>query len=156
MCDLPEVMELMERKRELLRGVEEATQRMLTCPSAQLEELMAEREKLVAGLRRADARLEELCRDQEDGQAVLDAASGRGEAGALTGGLAEVYGAAQQLRAILSRLRESESQAVLRLKQEQLEILEKIKAANQGGAAKAARFYAVGSGQGGGARLGKA
>ena len=40
-------------------------------------------------------------------------------------------------RSRLSRLRESESQAMLRLKQEQLEILEKIKAANQGGAANA-------------------
>lgn len=156
MCDLPEVLTVLEEKRQLLRKIEDATQRMLTCDSPRLEELMAEREKLVEGLQRADERMEELCRDQEDGPAVLDAAAGRGDAGSLTGELAEVSQAARQLRAILSRLRESETQAVLRLKQEQLEILEKIKTANQGGAAKAARFYSVGSSQAGGSRLGRA
>lgn len=156
MCDLPEVLTVLEEKRHLLRKIEDATQRMLTCDSVRLEELMAERERLVEGLQRADERLEELCRDREDGQSVLDAAAGRGKLEEMTGPLAEVYQAAQQLRAILSRLRESETQAVLRLKQEQLEILEKIKAANQGGAAKAARFYSVGSGQAGGSRLGRA
>lgn len=153
MCDLPEVLTVLEEKRQLLRKIEDATQRMLTCASPRLEELMAEREKLVERLQRADERMEELCRDQEDGPAVLDAAAGRGEP---NGPLEEVYQAARQLRAILSRLRESETQAVLRLKQEQLEILEKIKTANQGGAAKAARFYSVGSSQAGGSRLGRA
>lgn len=153
MCDIPEVLRLLEEKRQLLCRVEDATQRMLTCSSAQLEELMRERERLVAELQKADAQMEELCRGQEDGQAVLDAAAGRGDA---AGPLTEVDQAAQRLRTVLSRLRESETQALLRLKQEQLEILEKIKATNQGGAAKAARFYSVGSAPGTGSRLGKA
>jgi len=154
MCDLPEVLELLEQKRRQLLAIEDATQKMLTCPGSKLEELMKERERLVTELQKADARLEELCRDQEDGQAVLDAA--RGASGSPDGPLAEVARAAGRLRTVLSRLRESETQAVLRLKQEQLEILEKIKATNQGGAAKAARFYSVGTAQGTGSRLGKA
>lgn len=157
MCELSKVLDLLEEKWQLLRRVEDATQEMLTCPSCQLEPLMAERERLVGRMQRADEEIEALCRDQEDGEAVLAAAGGLGEAeAALEGPLAEIYQAALRLRAVLSRLRESETQAVLRLKQEQLEILEKIKAANQGGAAKAARFYSVGAAQGGGSRLGKA
>ena len=147
MCDVAQVARLLERKWQLLRQVEEATQRMLDCPGEQLEELMWEREKLIKGLQKADAELEESCRDQEDGEQVLAAPSGR---------LEEVGQAAQRLRTVLSRLRESESQAMLRLKQEQLEILEKIKAANQGGAAKAARFYSQSAGGSMGSRLGRA
>ena len=155
MCDVAQVARLLERKWQLLRQVEEATQRMLDCPGEQLEELMWEREKLIKGLQKADAELEESCRDQEDGEQVLAAASGRWEEPP-SGRLEEVGQAAQRLRTVLSRLRESESQAMLRLKQEQLEILEKIKAANQGGAAKAARFYSRSAGGGTGSRLGRA
>ena len=155
MCDVAQVARLLERKWQLLRQVEEATQRMLDCPGEQLEELMWEREKLIKGLQKADAELEESCRDQEDGEQVLAAASGRWEEPP-SGRLEEVGQAAQRLRTVLSRLRESESQAMLRLKQEQLEILEKIKAANQGGAAKAARFYSQGAGGSMGSRLGRA
>ena len=155
MCDVAQVARLLERKWQLLRQVEEATQRMLDCPGEQLEELMWEREKLIKGLQKADAELEESCRDQEDGEQVLAAASGRWEEPP-SGRLEEVGQAAQRLRTVLSRLRESESQAMLRLKQEQLEILEKIKAANQGGAAKAARYKTQSAGGSTGSRLGRA
>lgn len=156
MCDLRRVLELLEQKRQLLCRVEEATQGMLACPGQQLEELMGERERLIQQLQKADEELEELCRDQEDGEAVLAAAGGRWEGEMPSGGLAEVCLGAQRLRTVLSRLRESETQAMLRLKQEQLEILEKIKAANQGGAAKAARFYSQAGASGTSSRLGKA
>ena len=155
MCDLRRVLELLEQKRQLLCRVEEATQGMLACPGQQLEELMGERERLIQQLQKANEELEELCRDQEDGEAVLAAAGGRWE-GEMPSELAEVCLGAQRLRTVLSRLRESETQAMLRLKQEQLEILEKIKTANQGGAAKAARFYSQAGASGTGSRLGKA
>ena len=116
MCDVAQVARLLERKWQLLRQVEEATQRMLDCPGEQLEELMWEREKLIKGLQKADAELEESCRDQEDGEQVLAAASGRWEEPP-SGRLEEVGQAAQRLRTVLSRLRESDSQAMLRLKQ---------------------------------------
>ena len=156
MCDLRRVLELLEQKRQLLCRVEEATQGMLACPGQQLEELMGERERLIQQLQKADEELEELCRDQEDGEAVLAAAGSRWEGEMPSGELAEVCLGAQRLRTVLSRLRESETQAMLRLKQEQLEILEKIKTANQGGAAKAARFYSQAGASGTGSRLGKA
>ena len=104
MCDVAQVARLLERKWQLLRQVEEATQRMLDCPGEQLEELMWEREKLIKGLQKADAELEESCRDQEDGEQVLAAASGRWEEPP-SGRLEEVGQAAQRLRTVLSRLR---------------------------------------------------
>ena len=108
-------------------------------------------------LERQDAALRELCAAEENGPAVWDAAMSRGDAGALEGALAEVYAAAQQQRAVMSRLRESEAQAMRRMKLEQDQLLEKIKSTNQGSAAKAARFYSAGAAGGGGSsRLGRA
>lgn len=152
MSELSKITEIMEQKRRLLADIEDATQEMITCHSERLEELMIRREKLVAELKKADEELKKLCEGREDGPAILDASLGKGDVEAYP----EIYETAQQHRAIFRRLRESELQAMLRLKQEQLEILEKIKATNQGGAAKAARFFSVGSPQGGFSRLGKA
>lgn len=152
MSELSKITEIMEQKRQLLSSIEDATQEMITCHSQKLEDLMIRREKLVSELKKSDEELKKLCEEREDGAAILDASVGKGDAGAYP----EVYGSAQQHRAIFRRLRESELQAMLRLKQEQLEILEKIKATNHGGAAKAARFFSVGSSQGGFSRLGKA
>ena len=156
MCDLAKIVEIMDQKRQLLRSIEEVTQEMISCPSERLETLMIQRDKLVARLQKADDEMQSLCEGQEDGPAVLDAALCKSEPERLTGAMAEVYRLAQGQRAVFSRLRESELQAVLRLKQEQLEILEKIESANQSGAAKAARFFSVGSGRSGGSRLGHA
>lgn len=157
MCDLARITEIMEQKRQLLRSIEDITQEMITCSDQQLETLMIRRDKLVTELQKADKEMKELCADQEDGPAILDAALCKGDPERLPAGLSAIYQAGQQHRAIFSRLRESELQAILRMKQEQLEILEKIEAANQSGAAKAARFFSVGSSQGGGSsRLGHA
>lgn len=157
MCDLAAIAGIMEEKRRLLCSIEDVTQEMITCESIKLEELMTQREKLVTALQKADKEMKELCGDQEDGPAVMRASVCEGEADRLSGPMQAIYQAGQQHRAILSRLKESELQAVLRLKQEQLEILEKIKSANQGSAAKAARFFSVGSSGGwGGSRLGRA
>lgn len=156
MCDLAKILEIMERVRQQLRSIEKITQQMITCPSERLVTLMIQRNDLMDALEKADREMKELCKGQEDGPAVLDAAVGKGEINQLSGAMLEIYQAGQGHRAIFSRLREGEMQAVLRLKQEQLEILEKIKSTNQGGAAKASRFFSVGSAGGGFNRLGKA
>ena len=96
-------------------------------------------------------------------QQVLDAlriehaaAQAKAEPSALPEELGPVYRAAMEAQAVLSRLPESEVQAIMRLRPEQERILEQIKSTNQGSAAKAARFYSVGAGQGGSSRLGHA
>lgn len=156
MCDLAGVLALMEEKSKLLRSIEDVTQEMISCSFEQLEARMIRRGKLVEELKKTDEEMHRLCDRQQDGQAVLDAAVCKGEPERLAGKLAEIYRAGQGHRAILRRLGESEMQAVLRMKQEQLDILEKIKTTGQSGAAKASRFFSVGNSQGGFSRLGKA
>lgn len=154
MGELSKITGMMAQKSRLLASVEEATQEMITCPSERLEALMTQRDKRVGELQKVDKEMTALCQEREDGGAILDAAQGRGD----TGAYPEIQEEAQRQRAIFRRLRESELQAVLRLKQEQLEILEKIKTAGQSGAAKAARFYSLTGAQnsGGGSRFGNA
>lgn len=155
MCDLAGVLALMEEKSRLLRSIEDVTQEMISCSFEQLEARMIQRNKLVEQLKKADEEMKELC-DGPEGGAALDAAVCKGEPDRYSGKLSEIYRAGQGHRAILRRLKESEMQAVLRMKQEQLDILEKIKTTGQSGAAKASRFFSVGSSQGGFSRLGKA
>lgn len=157
MVDLDRMLELLEEKRQRLLAFEEATQEMLTCRREQLEEQMKERQRLLEGIQRAERELEELCgKAGEEGALALCAAQAGAEPSALPGELLPVYQAAMEVRAVLSRFPESEVQAMMRLRLEQEQILEQIKNTNQGSAAKAARFYSVGSGQGGGSRLGRA
>ncbi len=157
MVDLDRMLELLEEKRQRLLAFEEATQEMLTCRREQLEEQMKERQRLLEGIQRAEQELEELCKEAgEEGEQALCAAQAGAEPSALPEELLPVYRAAMEVRTVLSRFPESEVQAMMRLRLEQEQILEQIKNTNQGSAAKAARFYSVGAGQGGGSRLGRA
>lgn len=157
MLDLDKMLELLEQERQLLLAFEEATQVMLTCRQERLEEQMKERQRLLEEIQQTEQALKELCGEAgEEGGLALAAAQARAEPSALPEGLLPVYQAAMEVQAVLSRFPESEVQAMMRLKLEQERILEQIKNTNQGSAAKAARFYSVGAGQGGGSRLGRA
>ena len=153
MVDLDKMLELLEEKRQLLLAFEAVTQGMLTCPEEQLKG----RQRLLERLRELETELAELCsRAGEDGALARAAAQAKAEPSALPEELGPVYRAAMEAQAVLSRLPESEVQAIMRLRLEQERILEQIKSTNQGSAAKAARFYSVGAGQGGSSRLGHA
>lgn len=157
MGKLDRVGGILTEELEVLIAFEAATQRMLTCDTERLEEEMRQRERLIQRLQRLDGELAELCGEAgEEGEAVFAAARGQGEPDTMPGELLEIYNQALALRAVLARLPESEMQALMRLRLEQEKVLMKIKAANQGGTAKAARFFSVGSGQGRGSRLGRA
>lgn len=155
MLELGKVLELLEEKRRLLCRFEEVTQEMLTCGEEQLEERMKERQRLLDGIKAGDEALESLCLE-EKAEEVLDAAHAKAEPSRLPEDLKPVYEKALEIQTVLSRFPESEVQAMMRLKLEQAKILELIKAANKGGAAKAARFYSAGAAQSRGTKLGKA
>lgn len=155
--NLEQVLDILEEKRRLLLGFEEVTQRMLTCGTEQLEKEMGERQRLLEAVQKQERELEELCSGAgPEGEALLEVARGQGEVSQLSGEMLRVYEKAMELRAVLSRFPESEVQAMMRLRLEQEKLLEKIKTANQRGAAKAARFYVTGAAQSGGGKLGKA
>ncbi len=157
MVDLDKMLELLEEKRQLLLAFEAVTQVMLTCQEEQLGEQLKGRQRLLERLRELETELAELCsRAGEDGALARAAAQAKAEPSALPEELGPVYRAAMEAQAVLSRLPESEVQAIMRLRLEQERILEQIKSTNQGSAAKAARFYSVGAGQGGSSRLGHA
>lgn len=158
MMDTRHALEILREETRLLLDFEAATQEMLTCSVERLEGEMGKRERLLSAIQQREEELAALCREAgEEGQILLDAAKGRADWEALPEALREVYGCGQEVRAVLSRFPESEVQARLRLRQEQERMLMKIKAANQGSAAKASRFYAAGTaGTGGGTRLGRA
>ena len=150
------VTELLEEERELLLSFEAVTQEMLTCQAEQLEEKMKVRQRLLEEIQKREEELEELCGAGEAGAEVLAAARGQREPDGLDGELLAVYERGMGVRTVLSRFPESEVQAMMRLRLEQEKLLMRIKAANQGSAAKAARFYSAGAVQGGGSRLGRA
>lgn len=155
MEQLIDLKESLQQKYQLLCRFEEATQEMLVCPPEKLEELVARRQEL---LRQIDALSRELDgRFQGDAsyQALTDALQGSLDASLLPGELQEAYEAGMQGRAVLSRLRESDMQATLRIKTEQEIILKQIKAVNQGHGAKAARFFSGAEG-GASSKLGNA
>ena len=135
---------ILAQEQELLLAFEAATQEMLTCAVDHLEGEMGKREKLLAEIQ------------TREGQRLLDAAKGRSEVETLPEDYREIYRQGQEIRTVLSRFPESEVQARLRLRLEQEQMLKRIKAANQGSAAKASRFYSAGSSTGGGSRLGRA
>lgn len=157
MMDTQRAADILREETRLLLDFEAATQEMLTCSVERLEGEMGKRERLLAAIQQREEELAALCQGAgEEGRLLMDAAKGRSDWETLPEGLREVYGHGQEVRAVLSRFPESEVQARLRLRQEQERMLMKIKAANQGSAAKASRFYAAGAATGGGARLGRA
>ena len=148
---------ILAQEQELLLAFEAATQEMLTCAVDHLEGEMGKREKLLAEIQKREEELSALCQKAgEEGQRLLDAAKGRSEVETLPEDYREIYRLGQEIRTVLSRFPESEVQARLRLRLEQEQMLKRIKAANQGSAAKASRFYSAGSSTGGGSRLGRA
>lgn len=155
MCDITAILQLLEENHTRLCRFEAATQQMLTCPTHLLTEFAKQRQGLVEELEGQQRKLEALCSQQPDGEVVLAAAAAHGQAPDPTDPLYEVFAAALENRAVVNRLPESELQAKQRLQLEQEQILKKIRATNQGAAAKASRFYAVGA-AGGGTRLGNA
>lgn len=154
MCDLNAVLQILEEKNHRLCRFEEVTQQMLTCPTHLLTQFAGRRQTLLEEIQQQEDRLQALCREQPDGQVVLEAAAAHGEVPPPTDPLSEIFAAALDNRAVLSRLPETENQAMQRIRLEQEQILKKIRSANRGPAAAAAKFYAGSAG--GGASLGKA
>lgn len=143
MFDLIQTQQLLQEKQNLLLCFEEVTQNMLHCPTEELESQVQERQQIVHLVDALDEKLCALCKDTPQGQAVLQALKGQCEPDELPEEVLGIYDDAMRVRAILSRLQESDIQAALRLRVEQERILDQIKATNQGLTAKAARFYSV-------------
>ena len=150
MFNLVQVQQILQEKRQLLLHFEEITQQILLCPAEQLEEQVTERQKLI------DERLAAFCRDGGEDGAALAALAKNEEIAAPPKGAEVLLHEIADIRTVLSRLKESDIQAALRLRVEQERILEQIKETNQGVTAKAAKFYSSNSAHTGSSRFGNA
>ncbi len=156
MTNLSQILETLQKKQQVLLLFEEATQQMLSCPEEQLEELVEERQSLLAKIDSLEKELQTLCQEDPDKEQLISAIGGRADAGDFPEDLQPLYEEGMKIRAVFSRLRQSDQQAQLRLKTEQNRILKKIKQMNQGTNAKAARFYSNAGASDGRSRLGNA
>lgn len=156
MTNLSQIQEALQKKEQALLLFEEATQQMLSCQEEQLEELVEERQRLLAEIDGIEQKLQALCQEDPDKEQLLSAIGGKADAGDYPEPLQPLYQEGMKIRAVFSRLRQSDQQAQLRLKTEQSQILKKIKQMNQGTHAKAARFYSNAGGTDGRSRLGNA
>lgn len=148
------LQETLQKQYRLLCHFEEATQEMLFCPVERLEELVLKRQELLDEIDALSRELDSRFEGDTAYRALTNVLEGEMDASLLPEELQEAYTAGMRIRTVLSRLRESDMQATLRLRTEQEIILKQIKAVNQGHSAKAARFF---SGPGGGSsRLGNA
>lgn len=156
MTNFSQIQQTLQKKQQTLLEFEQATQQMLSCPAEQLEELVAERQRLLAKIDGLERELGALCQEDPDREQLLSAIAGQADAGSFPEPLQLLYEEGIKIRTVFSRLRQSDQQAQLRLKTEQAQILKHIKKMNQGANAKAARFYS-GAGAGDGrSRLGNA
>ena len=113
MFDLIQTQQLLQEKQNLLLCFEEVTQNMLHCPTEELESQVQERQQIVHLVDALDEKLCALCKDTPQGQAVLQALKGQCEPDKLPEEVLGIYDDAMRVRAILSRLQESDIQAAL-------------------------------------------
>ncbi len=154
MVEQEQILRLLAEKKQLMLEFEKATEEMLFCPLELLQPMVRQREEKMCQMQALDAKISGLCTGRE-GALVLSAVENSGDRATLPVQLQQIYDAGMQVKTIASRLKESNTQAIFRLRNEQKQILKKIKATNQSPAAKAARF-SLPVRQRGPGRLGKA
>lgn len=135
------VQELLLKKQQEILSFEEVTQNMLSCVSEKLTECMQQREDIIQCIDKIDAEIEQYCSQYADRERFLKIIHGSADETDLSSQEAELLCIAKGIRAVFSRLEESDLQAALRLRLEEEQILEQIKSTNQGSTAKAARFF---------------
>lgn len=135
--------ELLEKKVELFRNFEEVTLGMLTCPLEGLEERMCRREALIQEISGIDDKLALCCEASSQGELMHRVIHGNAYAQEVPGSLEKIYALGMQIRTVASRITELDLQAVMRMKTEQAQILEKIKKNNRGPGAVASRYGSV-------------
>ena len=141
MFNLMQIQQLLQEKQQLLLHFEEVTQRMLLCSTEELQAQVFERERTMDLVNSLDQRMAVLSEETPERPFLISLLNGCADIENLPESVKPLYNEALKIRSILSRLQETDIQAAIRLRLEQEKILEKIKMANQGSSAKAAKFY---------------
>lgn len=139
MIEQEQILRLLAEKKQLMLEFEKATEEMLSCAFELLQPMVRQREEKMLQMQALDAKIKGMC-GGKDGMLVLAAAENDCNRAALSAQLQQIYDAGMQIKTIVFRLKESNMQATFRLRNEQKQILKKIKATNKSPAAQAARF----------------
>lgn len=140
MKELTQLLSLLQDKKALFIEFEQCTEEMLTCHTDSLEDILAQREQLIGKIDKLDEAMDRLA---EGSRELQQAVKCQGCPGDFSPETQEVYAAAAQVQAVISRMTEVETQVSLRLRLEQERILERIKSTNRGAGAQAARFLST-------------
>lgn len=145
MTDISKICDLLNQKKDYILEFESDTQKILVCTYDELNKLVDKREVSIEKMKNIDLEIQEICGNSEKNEILNRILYGKISAEDIPQEFEEVYEKNMQIRAVASRIKESDIQAVNRIKIEQERALEKIKSMNQGSEAKAAKFVMAGS-----------
>ena len=145
MTDISKIYDLISEKKNCLLEFENYTEKMLVCTSEELNILVGNREIAIEKMKNIDEEIQEICKNSEKNEILLKILFGKISAQDIPSEFVEIYDKNMQIRAVASRIKETDIQAMNRIKIEQEKALEKIKSMNQGSEAKAAKFVMSGS-----------
>ena len=145
MTDISKIYDLISEKKNCLLEFENCTEKMLVCTSEELNSLVGNRDIAIEKMKNIDEEIQEICRNSEKNEILLKILFGKISAQDVPSEFAEIYDKNMQIRAAASRIKETDIQAMNRIKIEQEKALEKIKSMNKGSEAKAAKFVMSGS-----------
>lgn len=142
MNTLKELCQLLTQKWNVFMQYEKETAALLTCDIQELEKQIKIRQKLANEIDEIDKSITEQTQENSEMQKqIKDAMSNSCARQALPEELQPVFDLAQQVFAVIHRVRRMESNAQERIKHEQTVILGKIKKLNRSSTAKASKYY---------------
>lgn len=141
MENFKEIISFLDEKRKLLEEFENATMQMLMCSSEELETFVKKRSSIIEKVDATDEKIENYLKDCDDAEQLKEILHDK-FVGEIPQWAEEIHEELKNIKALLSRIGESDMQASARLLIEKEKILEQIKDANSKNSVKATRFYA--------------
>lgn len=118
---------LLEEKKDLFLEYEKATQDLLSCDVDSAEHYITQRDKLANEIDEISEKTARICADYPAGDLLLDAANARVDFARVPGEYQCVFYGGQAVRSVVSRISETEKQALEHLRQLRNEALEGVK-----------------------------
>ena len=132
---------LLQEKKTAFLAYEQATDGLIMSNADTAPAFMQRRQELMDQISEIDDRIAALCFDADDGKLIALAVKNKCDRAQLPKEICPLFDLAQQIFAVINRIRQMEPQALDRMIIEKEALLAKIKDTNQGVGAKASRYY---------------
>lgn len=137
-----EIILLLQSKLELFKQYEACCAEMMHRASEDsIQDLSDQLVAISEQIDELDARAADLIEGQNDAERITSAIKTACDRSALSGQLAEMYDLGSEIRAIISRVMERNSELLARFRREQDQIREKIAQTNRTPAAQISKYY---------------